>query len=287
MNKLKQYPPTRLMNGVNGDLVGAWYPLSRPMHHLRLKGRTATVLQELNGTYWTFRNTLIHFENGGFIYEGERVDVVRGDRLSFTLGEQTFSMTQFGDDISWAVSDGGSVTWTNLNGRRFGCESAPTFVKQYKMLGKKADGTPLGVDCALQRSISSFSGRAGIRPSNADLKTKYYADTSQYLKSRGNTYLAKSVIHKVPEVQYFDKAALLWPTVPQPVTGYDFPLNSACFQGCGADKKNCNLAVYKPSNYKFSVQGAVAASTRLERLKLGLNETTQKKFIKKCCPAAP
>jgi len=283
MNKLKQYPPTRQMNGVNGEL-GLWYPPSRPMHHLRLKGRTTTVLQELNGTYWTFRDNLVHVENGGFLYEGQRVALTQGDRLSFTIGEQTFSMTLFGDDISWAVSDGGTVVWSNLNGQRFRCESAPTFVKQYKMLGKKADGTPKVVDCAPQRSLSSFSGRPGIRPSNADLKTKYYADTSQYLKSRGNTYQAKSVLHKVPEVQYVDQAALVWPTVPQPVAGYDFPLNSAWFQGCGAEK-NCNLAVYKPSNYKFSVQGAVAASTRLERLKLGLNETKQKKFIKKCCTA--
>ena len=274
------------MNGVNGELAGLWYPPSRPIHHLRLKGHTSTVLQELNGTYWTFRDNLIHFENGGFLYDGQRVDVTQGDRLTFTLGEQTFSMTLFGDDISWAVSDGGTVVWSNLNGQRFRCESAPTFVKQYKMLGKKADGTPKVVDCAPQRSLSSFSGRPGIRPSNADLKTKYYADTSQYLKSRGNTYLAKSVIHKVPEVQYVAQAAIVWPTVPQPVAGYDFPLNSAWFQGCGAEK-NCNLAVYKPSNYKFSVQGAVAASTRLERLKLGLTETKHKKFIQKCCPAAP
>jgi hypothetical protein len=285
MNKLKQYPPTRQMNGVNGELAGSWYPQSRPQHHYRLKGHATNVIQELNGTYWTFRDTLIHFENGGFFYEGERVDVVRGERISFTIGEQTFSMTLFGDDISWAVSDGGTVTWTNMNGRRFQCDSAPTFVKQYKMLGKKANGTPLVVDCAPQRSISSFSGRAGIRPSNADLKTKYYADTSQYLKSRGNTYQAKSVIHKVPEVKYIEKADIIWPNVPQQVSGYDFPLNSAWFQGCAVEK-NCKLAVYKPSNYKFSVQGAVAASTRLERLKLGLNETTQKKFIKKCCPAA-
>lgn len=302
MNKLKQYLPTPQMNGVNGELGSGWYPDSRPMHHIRLKGRTTTPLQDLHGTYWTFRDTIIHFENGGFFYEGARVPVVQGERLSFTIGEQTFTMTLFGDDISWSVSDGGTVKWTNLNGQRFACEAAPTYVKQYKLLGKKADGTPKVVDCAPQRSLSSFSGRPGIRPSNAnlnsvysggqsspnaDLKTKYYADTSQYLKSRGNTYLAKSVIHKVPEVQYTAQAAVVWPNVPQPVAGYDFPLNSAWFQGCGAEK-NCNLAVYKPSNYKFSVQGAVAASTRLERLKLNLTETQQKKFInkKKCCLSA-
>ena len=295
------------MNGVNGVLAGLWYPDSRPLQHYRLTGKTSSPLQDLNNTYWTFRGAIIHVQQASFVYEGETVALKQEDKLTFTIGEQTFSMIQFGDDISWAVSDGGSAVWGNLNGVVFRCQGVPTFVEQYKMLGKKSDGTPKVVDCAPQRSLSSFSGRAGIRPSNAnlnskysqgvsspnaDLKTKYYADTSQYLKSRGNTYAAKSVIHKVPEVQYVDNAAVVWPATPQTVPGYDFPLNSAWFQGCGAAEKNCNLAVYKPSNYHFSTQGAVAASTRLERLKMStaISDTTfnkQKKFIqKKCCRIA-
>ena len=295
------------MNGVNGELAGLWYPDSRPLQHYRFTGKTTSPLQQLNGTYWTFRGSIIHVQNESFVFEGAPVALKQLDRLTFALGDQTYGMIQFGDDISWAVSDGSSAVWGNLNGAPFSCEAPPTYVKQYKMLGKKADGTLKVVDCAPQRSLSSFSGRAGIRPSNAnlnskysqgvsspnaDLKTKYYADTSQYLKSRGNTYAAKSVINKVPDVKYADNNAVVWPATPQPVAGYDFPLNSAWFQGCGAAQKNCNLAVYKPSNYKFSVQGAVAASTRLERLKMSteISDTTfnkQKKFIlKKCCRTA-
>ena len=90
-------------------------------------------------------------------------------------------------------------------------------------------------------------------------------------------------MHKVPEVQY----GAVWPGTPQPVAGYDYPLNSAWFQGCGAEKGACNLTVYKPSNHKYSVQGAVSSGARLDRIKLHLVTDTPKKFHnKKCCKFA-
>jgi hypothetical protein len=287
MNKLKEYPPTRQRNGVNGPLAGLWYPPSRPQQFSRLTGKTSNPIDELNGTFWTFRDTIVAVQGRTFMYDGAPVQLVPGDQISFELLGQTFRMISYGNDISWSVSDGSSVVWGNVNSVDIPCQVPPTFVKQYKMLGKTAAGVLAQTDCAPQRSIISFSGRAAIRPPVATPSKKFYADTAQYLKSRGNTYLAKSVIHKVPEVQYADAGAIVWPVTPQPVAGYDFPLNSAWFQGCGAEKEACNLTVYKPSNYKYAVQGAVSSGARLDRIKLALVTDKPKKFHnKKCCKFA-
>jgi hypothetical protein len=155
-------------------------------------------------------------------------------------------------------------------------------VQQYKMLGKDEAGRIKIHDCAKQTSVISFSGRAAIRPASATTSNKYYADRSQYLRSRGNTFAAKSITNKVPAVVYADAGGIVWPERAQTVPGFDAPLNSAWYQGSGAEKK-CNLTVYKPSNYKYSVQGAVSSGARIDRLKINLTETPKKFQNKKCC----
>ena len=282
MNKLKEYPPTLRMNGVNGPFRDSWYPQSRPLQHYRLTGNTTTTLNQMNNTFWTFLGVIISVQGREFQYEEEAVTLINDVPIFFVLQGKTYRMTFFGDDISWSVSDGSTAVWRNLNGTTFPCQVPPTYVKQYKMLGKNEAGIIKSLDCAKQGSILSFSGRAAIRPTSAVPSTQYYADTSQYLRSRGNTFAAKSITHKVPNVVYANSGGIVWPALPQTVPGYDAPLNSAWFQGTGAETK-CNLTVFKPNNYKYSVQGAVSSGARLDRLKVNLTETPKKFQNKKCC----
>ncbi len=282
MNKLKEFPPTRVMNGVNGPLKGLWYPASRPLHQYRLTGNTTNTLDQLNNTFWMFLGGIVSVQNGEFMYDGYTVRLVNDVPISFQLGGKTYRMTLFGDDISWSVSDGSTAIWGNVNGVTFECQTPPTYVQQYKMLGKDDAGAIKIHDCAKQGSVISFSGRAAIRPASATTSNKYYADRAQYLRSRGNTFAAKSITNKVPKVVYANAGGIVWPNLPQTVAGYDAPLNSAWFEGSGAEKK-CNLTVFKPNNYKYSVQGAVSSGARIDRLKINLTDTPKKFQNKKCC----
>ena len=80
---------------------------------------------------------------------------------------------------------------------------------------------------------------------NTVLKQNYYTTNSQYLQSRCKTFKQRS---------------------------FNFSLDSSgnananCTQS-GNVSGDCKKVIYKPSNAKYSVQGAVSSSTRLLRLK--------------------
>jgi hypothetical protein len=122
-------------------------------------------------------------------------------------------------------------------------------------------------------NVISFSGAAKLRSGCTDLNpnaypaTKpYYANYAQYLRSRTNTFVAKSVIHKIPGVVYATPNGIVWPNVPQgPTTDIDCQLNSAYYLS-NIPGQPPELVVYKPSNVGFAVQGAVSSGARIDRL---------------------
>jgi len=142
----------------------------------------------------------------------------------------------------------------------------------------------MGGDCcttesASQPSVSSFSGRAQIRPAstvinNSDqisptnpiVKRKYNQNYEQYMRSRGTMYETKLVGAPVAGTNYTIDCTPVSPDAAQPVS----LTSSAIYQGSATNSLSCNVTVYKPNNAKFAVQGAVSSGSRLDRLKQDL-----------------
>jgi hypothetical protein len=114
-----------------------------------------------------------------------------------------------------------------------------------------------------------------IRPASTIMSPKYYADTSQYLKSRGASYHVNTVLSKIPGVEYVDQNGVVWPNHPQDVEGET--LNSSLYDICGTsddcNRKGTNRTVYKPNNSKFAVQGAVSSSARMVRIRADIKKS--------------
>jgi hypothetical protein len=226
-----------------------------------------------------FGNVSIHVVFGTFWYDGYGYVALRRDPTAFDLGGVAFFLvSNNGMEAVWRRSDDGSfVTWTNLVNSEVPCEPNPTYVKQYKMLGKKTEdhkSPPCCTNSTVASSkgkISSFSGRAEIRPAKTIMSTKYFADTSQYLRSRGESYLVNNVLSKIPGVNYVEGLDVIWPNVPQTVGGET--LNSSFYQSCNTGEvcngnaAKCSRTVFKPSNSKYTTQGAVSSAERVLRLK--------------------
>jgi len=134
----------------------------------------------------------------------------------------------------------------------------PVFGTKLKNLNKKYDPCSPG-------SIMSFSGLAGIRPANTNIKPKYFQNNHQYLRNRGNTFETTSTLHKIPEVQYASGTTPVWPGTTQTLGGQT--VSSASFAYNTATCNPAKYAIYKPNNSGFSKQGAVESSTRLLKLK--------------------
>lgn len=136
-----------------------------------------------------------------------------------------------------------------------------------KMLGKNENGEnkQLG-KCCDNGNVINFNGSSNIRSACTIVSKSYYQSSSQYLRARGNSYDFKSVVHKIPNVEYVKNGNVVWPNQIQHVPAFSVPVNSSYYYG-NSQSKNCNLAVYKPSNSAFSVQGAVDSSSRIQRIK--------------------
>jgi len=115
-------------------------------------------------------------------------------------------------------------------------------------------------------SVSSFSGRAQIRTASTIVKPNYYQGNEQYLRSRGNLYETKLVGSPVPGTSYLLDCTPVAPDAAQPVS----LTSSSIYQGSASNDLACNRTVYKPSNYKYSKDGAVQSSTRMTRLQQDL-----------------
>ena len=275
MDKLKQNGHANLVNKPNGLLQGNWYPQHRPLKIYRKQGKTVDTLDNLDNTYWMFENVLVHIIFGTFWYAGYGYVALRRDPVAFDLGGITYTLRSVdGQNAIWARSDTGlTVTWAAVDGKQLPCEPNPTYVKQYKMLGKKLpDHTAPGDCCPSETqktpgSIISFSGRSQIRPASSLMSERYYSDTSQYLKSRGNTYTVNQVMAKIPGIVYYEGTNVVWPQQEQIVNGKH--VDSSMFENCTTATGKCvrTTTIYKPSNSKYANQGAVTAGERLLRLK--------------------
>ncbi len=128
-----------------------------------------------------------------------------------------------------------------------------------------------GTQCTTRSSISSFSGRAQIRPASTIVNRAFHQDYAQYMRSRGVLYANKLVGAPVPGTNYMMDCS---PVAPEVAEGVAVDNDPVIYQGSATTNCACNLTVYKPSNAKFAVQGGVSSSTRLDRLKYD-----QKNFV--------
>jgi hypothetical protein len=132
----------------------------------------------------------------------------------------------------------------------------------FKMIGKNDNGMNK-VPCCVNKgpkgskkgNVIGFSGNASIRSANTNISSGYYSNYAAYLKKRGNTYEAKSVLHKIPEVNYN-----LQPN-------NQIPDSSSFYENNIVDQPACKLTIYKPNNPSFSTEGSVQSSTYVERVK--------------------
>ena len=286
MDKLEQNGYLTQVNKPNGPLGGNWYPQHRPLQIYRKHGKTDDGVHNLTDTDWLFNGVKVHIVFGTFWYEGYGYVALEQNPVAYVINGVTYSLQSIdATEAKWTRSDNGStVTWTKVEGV---CQPKPSYTKPYKMLGKKLPDHSSAPTCcpntvtqARMGSISSFSGRAQIRSATTLSSSKYfseaerlvpalsprryYADTSQYLRSRGESYNVNNVLSKVEGVVYAEGCDAVWPNRTQIVNGE--ALNSSVFQSCGTVGK-CTRTIYKPSNSKFAVQGAVSSAERLLRLK--------------------
>ena len=265
MEKLKQNGYVRSVNQPNGILIGNWYPKHRPLQIYRKQGNTTDNTGNLADTYWIFNGINIHVVFGTFWYEGYGYIVLQSNPTSFVIGLTTYTfVSNDSREVVWRTSDNIFVSWMSSANNEIPCEPKPVYVKQYKLLGKKTPDHKSPLCCPETGVISSFSGRAQIRPARTIFSPTYFSDTSQYLRSRGESYLVNSVLSKLPGVEYINGTTVIWPNVPQVVEGEI--LNSSIYQSCATVGK-CTRTIYKPSNSKFATQGAVTSAERLLRLK--------------------
>ena len=103
------------------------------------------------------------------------------------------------------------------------------------------------------------------KPSTTNISKKYFGTTQSYLHSRCISYDQKLSTHKRDGVTYLDASGN--PLHPNDSsTGPQVFNTSNCPIDCTAPNNHVTT-IYKRSNTKFAVDGAVSSSTRLERLK--------------------
>ena len=142
----------------------------------------------------------------------------------------------------------------------------------FKMLGKNEYGKNDCKGCdPTKGTVINFNGSSNIISASTIVPKTYYQSFQSYLRARGNSFVNKSVVHKIPNVRYTENGEIVWPEQSQNVPNVSIPIDSSYYYGnylpCNVpDSKNCNLAIYKPSNSQFAVQGAVDSSTRIQRL---------------------
>ena len=137
---------------------------------------------------------------------------------------------------------------------------------QMKMLQSGCNSClgPMGPNgMRIHGNVISFNGGSGITSASSKLSPTYYANTSSYLRSRGQAYTSNINIHKKEGISYADENGIVWPEVEQAVG------NSSIYaSNVPADKCPDNVSIYKPNNSTFSTQGAVTSSARLLKLKV-------------------
>jgi hypothetical protein len=137
----------------------------------------------------------------------------------------------------------------------------------FKMIGKKDNGELKTSCCQTAGTIIDFNGSSNIKPASTIVSPTYYSNYHSYLKSRGNTYVAKSNIHKIPGVDYN-------------VEPNGDKLDSSHFYENNITENDCKITIYKPSNESFSTQGGVDSSAFISRAKYLTITKNNASFIK-------
>ena len=152
------------------------------------------------------------------------------------------------------------------------CANSVRVGKTFKLLGKKDNGEPKIPWCQSKGPVGSkygniinFSGNATILSATTNLSPTYYSNYKMYLKSRGNTYAAKSTIHKIPGIDYSKEP-----------TGD--PMDSSHYYENNVNDK-CNITIYKPSNPTFSRQGGADSSSYIQRAKYNAITKNNASFV--------
>lgn len=133
---------------------------------------------------------------------------------------------------------------------------------------KGPNGSTVCVACNPERNIIK-SGRTEklINPVDSDTEPmrKYSHDTKSYLKSKVATYEQRLTGAKVPGIQYVISGTVQPVQPTDSNTGSQVRNSLDCSPICN---DNPIKIIYKPNNSQYSQQGAVSASSRIERLKL-------------------
>ena len=112
------------------------------------------------------------------------------------------------------------------------------------------------------KKICSDPIKNRIRSSTTVLSKKYYTNNKYYLKSRNKLFEQKAITLPYPNVIYENNGKLLNPNNNQ-LGPQVFSTGQCQTNGCYSKQ----ITIYKPNNKRFSVQGAVSSSARVERLK--------------------
>lgn len=107
-----------------------------------------------------------------------------------------------------------------------------------KVIGGSSNCVPLSANTRINANVATDA--------SGNLVKKYYTSNAEYLKARCKTYEQKSF--------HFTR------------NGSTLQAN-CCGNEAGYVSGNCKATVYKPNNTKYSVQGAVSAGERLNRLR--------------------
>lgn len=149
-----------------------------------------------------------------------------------------------------------------------GCTNSRRVGTIFKMIGKKDNGTSKIPCCQTKGNIINFTGNSLITSASTNVSPTYHSNYSTYLKSRGNTYDAKSMIHKIPGINYE-----LQPDGSK--------LDSSHFyENTITQNPACKITIYKPSNETFSTQGSVDSSAYISRSKYNAITKNNASFIK-------
>lgn len=153
------------------------------------------------------------------------------------------------------------------------CANSIRVGKLFKLLGKKDNGEikiplfqtkgPVGTKYG---NIINFSGNATILTATTNLSPTYYSNYHMYMKSRGNTYAAKSSIHKIPGVDYSKEPS-------------NEPMDSSHYYENGIIQEACKITIYKPSNPTFSRQGGADSSSYVQRSKYNAITKNNASFV--------
>jgi hypothetical protein len=173
------------------------------------------------------------------------------------------------------------------------CKGDLFYGKQEKMLkvlpACNASEGPMGALQHVKGSVMSFSGNARLISGATNLPgDKYSATFAEYLRKKGRTFKANSDLHKIAGVEYYKNGYAVQPDEPQVFE--ECAYTSASFYGNDVattpDDAQRPVAIYKPNNPNYSVQGAVDSGTRVQRLKYDVMQNAQthnKKFPNPAC----